>query len=177
MEQVHKIWNANKINQFVRYFEVCGTHSLMAPTPQQDTELVAYKAAPVDEIAATLGDDTATPSPAKTDVNDADDEDHGIIHRTSKKVTGVYARNICLSYWVATGMLLVITFISSTVWGATEPGEYDWIVSTSKYSKDQDAVQSAFKLVDPLSGDSDLGPRTTKSYIHSIFYIYGEFPP
>ena len=70
------------------------------------------------------------------------------------------------------GLLLLVLFASFTLWGATQPGEYDWTVSSHRYSKDQDAVTSAFAGADPLvvvGGDQS---RTTKSFIHSIFYIY-----
>lgn len=46
--------------------------------------------------------------------------------------------------------LVIIMFASFALWGTSQPGEYDWTVSSHRYSKDQDAVSSAFDVVDAL---------------------------
>jgi hypothetical protein len=63
-------------------------------------------------------------------------------------------------------------FASFALWGNTNPGEYDWTVSSSDYSKDQDAITDALATADALAGAAVMGSRTTKSFIHSMFYIY-----
>ena len=80
--------------------------------------------------------------------------------------------DICKTFCIMLGSLLFIMFASFLLWGATAPGEYDWTVSSHRYSKEQDAVTSAFSEVDPLVVIGANESRTTKSFIHSIFYIY-----
>ena len=63
-------------------------------------------------------------------------------------------------------------FASFALWGNTNPGEYDWTVSSSEYSGDQDAITDALSSADALTGAGVVGSRTTKSFIHSMFYIY-----
>jgi hypothetical protein len=63
-------------------------------------------------------------------------------------------------------------FASFALWGNTNPGEYDWTVSSSEYSEDQDAITDALSSADALTGAGVVGSRTTKSFIHSMFYIY-----
>jgi len=63
-------------------------------------------------------------------------------------------------------------FASFALWGNTAPGEYDWTVSSSDYSQEQDAITDALSSADALTGSAVVGYRATKSYIHSLLYIY-----
>mmetsp|Transcript_6051 Transcript_6051/g.11498 ORF Transcript_6051/g.11498 Transcript_6051/m.11498 type:complete len:998 (+) Transcript_6051:160-3153(+) len=129
------------------------------------TEMVSYTPAAQSE---KLGD---SPAPVKT-VAPSDLEPITRIERISQGIARKITADICKTFCIMLGLLLLILFASFTVWGATQPGEYDWTVSSHKYSKDQDAVTSAFASVDPLVTFGANESRTTKSFIHSIFYIY-----
>ena len=61
---------------------------------------------------------------------------------------------------------------SASVWGSTEPGEYDWVVASSDYSKEQDAFSAARNSVDKLNAGDGPEARGTRSFQHSLFYIY-----
>ena len=70
-------------------------------------------------------------------------------------------------------LLIALTVLLAPVFTTSEPGEYDWIVATSDYSKDQDSLNDALKKVEKLTSDEEEGnPRNIPSNLHSLFYIY-----
>ncbi|GMH73348.1 hypothetical protein TrST_g2399 [Triparma strigata] len=128
------------------------------------TEMVSYTQAPVNE---TLGS-----SPPKATPVSEIGEPSTIFDRISANVARTYSHDICKYFCIMIWLLVGIMFASFALWGASQPGEYDWTVSSHEYSKDQDAVASAFKEVDLLVSADESESRTTKSFIHSVFYIY-----
>ena len=84
----------------------------------------------------------------------------------------IYAHTCLWQYFgLSLGLLGLFMVGSFPFFKNSNPGEYDWIVSTSGYSEDQDAIGSATDGVDTLVA-TDAGPRTTQSFIHSMFIIY-----
>ena len=84
----------------------------------------------------------------------------------------IYAHTCLWQYFgLSLGLLGLFMVGSFPFFKNSNPGEYDWIVSTSGYSEDQDAIGSATDGVDSLVA-TEAGPRTTQSFIHSMFIIY-----
>uniref|UniRef100_A0A7S2QV85 SSD domain-containing protein n=1 Tax=Triparma pacifica TaxID=91992 RepID=A0A7S2QV85_9STRA len=124
-------------------------------------EMIAYTQAPKKEVE--LGAEADPPFEVV---------DQSFIGIWSKKYSTTITSGICKWFCISLWLLLLLMFASFTLWGNTVPGEYDWTVSSSDYSKEQDAITDAMSSTDGLNGTSVAGNRTTKSIMHSMFYIY-----
>ena len=104
--------------------------------------------------------------------NDESEDMHSWSFRIADKMSSMMVKNGgCRYFSAALASLLLLTFMVMPLFGNTEPGEFDWIVSSSKYSEDQDAVENAFLNADKVS-DGAIGSRADASFIHSLIYLY-----
>ena len=91
-----------------------------------------------------------------------------------KSYTKFIYNHPCKIFWgfLVINFLITGALIASGSIGFTAGGQYDWVVSDNKISKNNDALRLAYQETDSLAVEETIGERTRQSQVHTLGFIY-----